>query len=202
MARYWSSMGFVVAGEELRMTDWESTLALTASQKRVGVAAAWHGGGWTRAIQAFKGRKTPVPTIMPVGITGCPSWKLTKRHEGGLFSLQPAVNLVTRSIPAWPDPGGGHGSTIARHLKIGQRAKPGWRRSRVRSNYRSKPEYAAHTLSAPRYPQGVMARIPAAANRQGVILAGGLHPACKAEYFGLGTWGPAPAATCWQRWAR
>jgi len=54
-----------------------------------------------------------------------------------------------------------------------------------------KAEEAAHTMTAPRYPAGITAadllpRVKAA----GAILAGGLHPEIKAEYFRIGHMGP------------
>jgi alanine-glyoxylate transaminase/serine-glyoxylate transaminase/serine-pyruvate transaminase len=53
------------------------------------------------------------------------------------------------------------------------------------------PQDAAHTMTAPRYPEGVagadlLPRIKAA----GAIVAGGLHPEIKAEYFRIGHMGP------------
>ena len=53
------------------------------------------------------------------------------------------------------------------------------------------PENAANTMTAPRYPKGIGAgdllpKITAA----GSILAGGLHPEIKAEYFRIGHMGP------------
>ena len=53
------------------------------------------------------------------------------------------------------------------------------------------PESAANTMTAPRYPQGVtgadlLPRVKAA----GAILAGGLHPDIKNEYFRIGHMGP------------
>ena len=52
-------------------------------------------------------------------------------------------------------------------------------------------ECAANTMTAPRYPEGVAAaellpRISAA----GAIVAGGLHPEIKGEYFRIGHMGP------------
>jgi alanine-glyoxylate transaminase/serine-glyoxylate transaminase/serine-pyruvate transaminase len=52
-------------------------------------------------------------------------------------------------------------------------------------------EYAANTMTAPRYPAGVGAgdllpRVKAA----GAVLAGGLHPEIRAEYFRIGHMGP------------
>ena len=55
-------------------------------------------------------------------------------------------------------------------------------------------ECAANTMTAPRYPAGVsgndlLPRVKAA----GAILAGGLHPAIRAEYFRIGHMGTANA---------
>ena len=54
------------------------------------------------------------------------------------------------------------------------------------------PEFAAHTLTAPRYPAGVtgpefLARVCQA----GVTLAGGLYPSIRTEYFRIGHMGAA-----------
>ena len=48
---------------------------------------------------------------------------------------------------------------------------------------------AATTLTAPYYPQGVDSALLGHINKAGVILAGGLHPAIKAEYFRVGHMG-------------
>ena len=52
-------------------------------------------------------------------------------------------------------------------------------------------EATANTMTAPRYPAGVagpefLGKVKAA----GAILAGGLHPAIRAEYFRIGHMGP------------
>ena len=52
-------------------------------------------------------------------------------------------------------------------------------------------EFAAHTLSAPRYPQGItQADLLPKVQKAGATLAGGLHPAIRAEYFRIGHMGP------------
>jgi alanine-glyoxylate transaminase/serine-glyoxylate transaminase/serine-pyruvate transaminase len=54
-----------------------------------------------------------------------------------------------------------------------------------------KEEFAAHTLSAPRYPKGVtQADLLPKVQKAGATLAGGLHPAIRAEYFRIGHMGP------------
>jgi alanine-glyoxylate transaminase/serine-glyoxylate transaminase/serine-pyruvate transaminase len=51
---------------------------------------------------------------------------------------------------------------------------------------------AAHTMTAPRYPSGVNgAQLLSRVKEAGAILAGGLHPAIKAEYFRIGHMGPS-----------
>ena len=49
--------------------------------------------------------------------------------------------------------------------------------------------HAAHTLTCPRYPEGVDAGFLEAVRANGAILAGGLHPAIKSEYFRIGHMG-------------
>jgi alanine-glyoxylate transaminase/serine-glyoxylate transaminase/serine-pyruvate transaminase len=55
-----------------------------------------------------------------------------------------------------------------------------------------KPEWAANTMTALRYPQGVNGAefLPRVA-KAGAYLAGGLHPAIKNEYFRIGHMGAA-----------
>jgi alanine-glyoxylate transaminase/serine-glyoxylate transaminase/serine-pyruvate transaminase len=48
---------------------------------------------------------------------------------------------------------------------------------------------AANTLSAVRYPAGVGASLPSLIKKRGVIVAGGLHPKLKTEYFRVGHMG-------------
>jgi alanine-glyoxylate transaminase/serine-glyoxylate transaminase/serine-pyruvate transaminase len=52
------------------------------------------------------------------------------------------------------------------------------------------PEYAAHTLTAPRYPVGVNGQeFLAKVLQAGVTLAGGLLPSIRGEYFRIGHMG-------------
>jgi alanine-glyoxylate transaminase/serine-glyoxylate transaminase/serine-pyruvate transaminase len=51
------------------------------------------------------------------------------------------------------------------------------------------PEYAANTLSAVRYPDGVGAELLGAIKKRGVVVAGGLYPGLKQAYFRVGHMG-------------
>jgi alanine-glyoxylate transaminase/serine-glyoxylate transaminase/serine-pyruvate transaminase len=52
-----------------------------------------------------------------------------------------------------------------------------------------RPDLAADTLSAIRYPSGVDAALVARIKDEGVVVAGGLHPAVKNDYFRVGHMG-------------
>jgi alanine-glyoxylate transaminase / serine-glyoxylate transaminase / serine-pyruvate transaminase len=179
-----------VAGEELRMTDWGVDLALTASQKAIGVppGLALLVAG-QRAIEAFKKRKSPVFSYYADWNNWLPIMEAYEARKAAYFAT-PAVNLVNAlNVSLGQILVEGMETRFARHQKIGQACKAGLAAMGL-GQIPLKPEYAAHTLSAPRYPQGVEgAKLLAAVNRAGVILAGGLHPSCKAEYFRIGHMG-------------
>jgi alanine-glyoxylate transaminase/serine-glyoxylate transaminase/serine-pyruvate transaminase len=53
------------------------------------------------------------------------------------------------------------------------------------------PEFAANTMTAPHYPDGIAASdLLPRIKKAGAILAGGLHPEIRAEYFRIGHMGP------------
>ena len=180
-----------VAGEALRMTDWGVDLALTASQKAVsvppGLALVVAG---PRALAAFDARKTPVANYYADWANWLPIMKAYEARTAGYFGT-PAVNLVSAlNVSLGQILAEGMDVRFKRHEALSrafQRAMAALGLGQVPL----KAEYAAHTMSAPLYPEGVAAgellpRIGAA----GVMLAGGLHPANKAEYFRIGHMGP------------
>jgi alanine-glyoxylate transaminase/serine-glyoxylate transaminase/serine-pyruvate transaminase len=179
-----------VAGEELRMTEWGVDLALTASQKAIGVppGLALLVAG-PRALQAFARRKSPVFNYYADWNNWLPVMEAYQARKPAYFAT-PAVNLVNAlNVSLGQILAEGMETRFVRHQKIGQACKAGLAALGL-GQIPLKPEYAAHTLSAPRYPQAVDgAKLLAAVNRLGVILAGGLHPACRAEYFRIGHMG-------------
>jgi len=179
-----------VAGEELRMMEWGVDLALTASQKAIGVppGLALLVAG-PHALQAFKSRKSPVLNYYADWNNWLPIMEAYEARKAAYFAT-PAVNLVNAlNVSLGQILAEGMETRFTRHQKIGRACQAGLAALGL-GQIPLQPEYAAHTLSAPRYPQGVDgAKLLAAANRLGVILAGGLHPACRAEYFRIGHMG-------------
>ncbi|HKQ73254.1 MAG TPA: alanine--glyoxylate aminotransferase family protein [Blastocatellia bacterium] len=184
-----------VAGEELRMAEWGVDVALTASQKAIsappGLALLLAG---PRAMAAFSARRTPVCSYYSDWNNWLPIMQAYESRKAAYFGT-PAVNLV------W-----------ALNVSLGQilteGMEPRFRRHRALSaafqagistlglaQVPTAPEYAAHTMTAPRYPQGVNgANLLPAIQAAGATVAGGLHPVIRSEYFRIGHMGPASAS--------
>ena len=179
-----------VAGEELRMSEWGVDLALTASQKAIGVppGLALLVAG-KRAMAAFKARKTPVLNYYADWTNWLPIMEAYEARKAAYFAT-PAVNLIyALNVSLGQILAEGMEARFARHIALSRACKTGLCAMGL-GQVPTRPEFAANTLSAPRYPQGldVTKFLPAVMNA-GVILAGGLHPAIKAEYSRIGHMG-------------
>ena len=181
-----------VAGEELRMAEWGVDLALTASQKAVGVppGLALLVAG-PRAMAAFHARKMPVASYYADWTNWLPVMQAYEARKPGYFGT-PAVNLVfALNVSLGQILAEGMEARFQRHKMLSCAAKAavsalGMQQVPLR------PEAAANTMTAPRFPEGVngpefLARV----GKAGVTLAGGLHPAIRAEYFRIGHMGAA-----------
>ena len=181
-----------VAGEELRMTDWGVDVALTASQKAIGVppGLALLVAG-PRAMDAFRGRSTPVRNFYADWSLWLPIMDAYEARAVGYFGT-PAVNLVwALNVSLGQILDEGMEARFERHRALSRACQA----SIAALGLGQVPVelgFAAHTMTAPRYPEGISAadllpRITAA----GAILAGGLHPEIRAEYFRIGHMGAA-----------
>ncbi|RMF28226.1 MAG: alanine--glyoxylate aminotransferase family protein [Chloroflexi bacterium] len=180
-----------VAGEELRMTEWGVDVALTASQKAIsvppGLALLVAG---PRAMEAFRRRKSPVTNYYADWGNWLPIMEAYEARRPSYFAT-PAVNLIwALNVSLGQILEEGMEARFARHRALSRACKAAIAALGL-EQVPLKPEYAAHTMTAPRYPAGVtgadlLPRVKAA----GAVLAGGLHPAIKAEYFRIGHMGP------------
>ena len=179
-----------VAGEELRMSEWGVDVVLTASQKAIGVPPGLALlVASPRAIEALKKRESPVMNYYADWNNWLPIMEAYEARQVGYFGT-PAVNLV------WA-----LNVSLDQILKEGLEARLERHRALSRSMQAAmkalglgqvpvNADCAAHTLSAPRYPQGVTGPelLPRVQNA-GAIIAGGLHPEARAEYFRIGHMG-------------
>jgi alanine-glyoxylate transaminase/serine-glyoxylate transaminase/serine-pyruvate transaminase len=195
LARRYGALSLVdgvcsVAGEELRMSDWGIDLALTASQKAIGVppGLALLVAG-PRALEAFRKRKTPVANYYADWNNWLPIMQAYESRKPAYFGTPP-VNLVfALNVSLGQILEEGLEARFARHAALSRACKAGVSALGL-SQVPLEPDFAAHTMTAPRYPRGMngpdfLARV----SRAGAVLAGGLLPSIRGEYFRIGHMG-------------
>ncbi len=179
-----------VAGEELHMDAWGVDLALTASQKAVGVppglALLMIG---PRALEAFHKRHAPVANYYADWTNWLPIMQAYEGRKTSYFGTPPVNLIFALSVSLKQVLGEGMAARFTRHIAISQAFKAGVQALGL-SQVPLHPEYAAHTLTAPRYPVGVNgADFLGKVLQAGVTLAGGLYPTIRTEYFRIGHMG-------------
>ncbi|HIQ02615.1 MAG TPA: alanine--glyoxylate aminotransferase family protein [Anaerolineales bacterium] len=183
-----------VAGEEMRQGEWGIDLALTASQKAIGVppGLALLVAG-PRAMEAFRRRKSPVGSYYVDWANWLPIMEAYEARQPSYFGTPP-VNLIgALNVSLGQILEEGMEARSARHRRLSEALKAavaalGMEQVPVR------PEVAANTLTAPYFPEGVDRGVLAYAKEAGVIVAGGLHPAIKDRYFRVGHMGAVSAS--------
>jgi len=184
-----------VAGEELKMDAWNLDLVLTASQKAIGVppglALLMIG---PHALEAFHKRTTPVLNYYADWTNWLPIMQAYEARKPSYFGTPPVNLIFALRTSLWQILAEGMAGRISRHLAISRACKAGIHALGL-AQVPSQPQFGAHTLTAPRYPQGVngpdfLARV----HQAGVTLAGGLHPEIRGEYFRIGHMGAVTLA--------
>ena len=166
-----------VAGEEMHQEEWGIDLALTASQKAIGVppGLALVVAG-PRAMDAFCKRKAPVSNYYADWNEWLPIMEAYEARRPSYFGTPP-VNLIwALNVSLGQILEEGMETRFARHRRLSEAVKAaisalGMRQVPVR------PEVAATTLTVPYFPQGVDRSLLGYVKEAGVILAGGLYPA-------------------------
>jgi alanine-glyoxylate transaminase/serine-glyoxylate transaminase/serine-pyruvate transaminase len=178
-----------VAGEELRQEDWGVDIALTASQKAIGVppglALVVVG---TRAMEIFHARRSPVVNYYADWTKWLPIMQAYEAREPGYFGTPP-VNLIwALDVSLGQILEEGMDARFDRHRRISRAIKAGVTALGM-SQVPVSADRAATTLTAPYFPNGVDRSVLGHIKEAGVILAGGLHPEIKARYFRIGHMG-------------
>lgn len=179
-----------VAGEELRMADWGVDVVLTASQKAIGVPPGLALLVVSeQSMIAFQRRKTPVANYYADWSNWLPVMQAYEARKAGYFGT-PAVNLVfALNVSLGQILAEGMDKRFARHQMISSGTKAAVDALGL-SQVPVRPEIAANTMTAPRFPTGIEGPdFLATVNNAGVTLAGGLHPAIRAQYFRIGHMG-------------
>ncbi len=177
------------AGEEMRQDDWGIDLALTASQKALGVPpglAVVVAG--PRALGAFNKRTASVGNFYADWTEWLPIMQAYEGRKPSYFAT-PAVNLMCalhvslKGILAE-----GMEVRFARHKRMSDAFKSALDALALKQ-VPVRPENYATTLSGVYYPHGVDKNVLKYVDEAGVIIAGGLHPAIREQYFRVGHMG-------------
>jgi alanine-glyoxylate transaminase/serine-glyoxylate transaminase/serine-pyruvate transaminase len=179
-----------VAGEEIRQEAWGLDVVLTASQKAIGVPPGLALlVASPRAIDAFRARSLPTANYYADWDKWLPIMTAYEARKPSYFGT-PAVNLIAAlDVSLGQILAEGIDRRFERHRRLGGACRAAIRALGL-GQVPTRADHAANTLTAPRYPEGVsgpdlLPRIREA----GAILAGGLHPEIRSEYFRIGHMG-------------
>ena len=178
------------AGEEIRQEEWGIDVVLTASQKAIGVPP-----GLALLVASPKAMKVYENRITPVGNYYCdwanwlPVMKAYESRNPSYFGT-PAVNLIIAlEISLKIILKEGIENRFNRHKIAGVAFRSAMSNLGL-SMIPVSEEVSANTLSAPYYPEGVnTGELLGGISKAGIILAGGLLPEIKGNYFRVGHMG-------------
>jgi alanine-glyoxylate transaminase/serine-glyoxylate transaminase/serine-pyruvate transaminase len=183
-----------IGGEECYQEEWGIDVALTASQKAIGVppGLALLVVG-PKAMAAWQKRKTTVANYYADWSNWLPIMEAYEARKPSYFGTPP-VNLVCAlHVSLGQILAEGVENRFKRHQKIGSACRAAVKALGLQQ-IPTASQHAAATLTAPCYPPGVvpgefLSQVKAA----GVILAGGLHPQVRNSYFRIGHMGAVSA---------
>jgi alanine-glyoxylate transaminase/serine-glyoxylate transaminase/serine-pyruvate transaminase len=189
-----------VAGEEMRQEEWGIDLALTASQKAIGVppGLALMVVG-SRAMDAFHRRKSPVGCYYADWTHWLPVMEAYEARKPSYYGTPP-VNLIWalnvslgQILDEGVDRSHAMDARFARHRRLSDAFKAAVAALRMKQVPVS-ADKTATTLTAPYFPDGVDRTMLAHVKEAGVIVAGGLHPDIRPWYFRVGHMGAVSAS--------
>lgn len=179
-----------VAGEEIRQEEWGIDVVVTASQKAVGVSPGLALlVASSKAMDVWKNRKTAVGNFYCDWSLWLPIMEAYEGRKPSYFATPP-VNLIQaleKSLELIFEEG--MDARFARHQRLAVKFREEMRALGL-SFIPTSDEVMAHTLSAPYYPEGVNGgEFLGKVGENGVVIAGGLLPSHKAQYFRVGHMG-------------
>ncbi|GAB4204387.1 MAG: alanine--glyoxylate aminotransferase family protein [Sandaracinaceae bacterium] len=186
------------AGEPIRQHAWGLDVVLTGSQKALGAPPGLAVLTFSEAAIARRRARSRPPASLYLDVL---EWlPIMEAYEAGkpMYFATPAVSLVCAldaSLLAILDEG--MEARFARHARVATAFRAAFEAMGLEM-LPAEPSLCASTMSAVRYPEGVGGELVDAMRDEGVMIAGGLHPAIKASYFRvghMGSTGPAELMT-------
>ena len=183
-----------VAGEEIRMKDWGIDVVLTGSQKALGVPAGlailWLSPKALDRLSETKGKYSPYYMDLTKWIGIMESYEKLK----AAYFATPAVNLIIglhRSLELMFEEG--IENRFRRHKNLSKAFRSGIQQLGLRLVAKSE-DIAASTVTAAYLPENVeLGEFRKEMLARNVVVAGGLYPSIKSNYFRVGHMGPINA---------
>jgi alanine-glyoxylate transaminase/serine-glyoxylate transaminase/serine-pyruvate transaminase len=176
--------------ERFEMDAWDADVYLTASQKAIGLPPGLAlMVASERALASREALAAPPPMSLD-WLQWRPVMQAYEARKPSYFAT-PATNLVMALDTGLGEIlAGGMAERFAAHERAAARMRRAWDELGLRP-VPVRPDLEAWTLSALWFPDGVDAALVGRILREGVIVAGGLHPEIRSRYFRVGHMGYA-----------
>lgn len=180
-------------GERAHMSAWGVDVALTASQKAIGLPVGLALSVVSPAAWAARERLRMPPSLYLDWTVWQPIFEAYEAGRPSYFAtpattLIPALDVALGELLDADDgPSRGMEAVFTRHERVGAAMRAGW--AALGLDLLPEAGAEANTLSAIRLPEGVGPDLPARIGKRGVIVAGGLHPSIRHTYFRVGHMG-------------
>lgn len=178
-----------VGGEALEHDAWGIDCTLSASQKALGGPPGLCVLAFSeRAIERARARRKPPTSLYLDALEWIPIMQAYEARKPAYFAT-PAVNLV-RALDASLALlcAEGIDARVARHARMARAVRAGLELG-LGLRIVAEQSVASSTITGVFYPDGVDGSLVARVRDEGVVIAGGLHPAIRARSFRVGHMG-------------
>ena len=179
-----------VAGEEIKQDEWEIDVVFTASQKAIGVPPGLALLMISeKALSVFKNRKTPVPNYYADFTNWLPIMQTYENRQGSYFGTPPVNLIAALEVSLQQIVSEGMEHRFLRHKKIAS----AFREAMLALGMKLLPttkNNSANTLTAVYFPENIAGGdLIAQMGKNNIVIAGGLLPSHKTQYFRVGHMG-------------
>jgi alanine-glyoxylate transaminase / serine-glyoxylate transaminase / serine-pyruvate transaminase len=182
------------AAERFEMEAWQADVYLTASQKAIGLPAGLALlVASERALAARESRASAPPLVLDWRAWR-PVMQAYEQRKPAYFATPPTNLVLALAVGLREILENGMEARFALHERGARALRAAWTVLGLRP-VPTRPDHAASTLSALRFPGGVDATLVQRIAERGVVVAGGLHPRIRTEYFRVGHMGYALTRT-------
>lgn len=182
------------AAEPFEMEAWGADVYYTASQKAIGLPPGLALlVASENALAARAARRAPPPLALDFD-SWRPVMQAYEARKPAYFATPPTGLVMALAVGLGEILAGGIDARTSAHARAAAAMGAAWRVLGL-SHVPLRPDLRASTLSALRFPSRVDASLVARIAERGVVVAGGLHPQIRAEYFRVGHMGYAITRT-------